>query len=145
MGKLYFVGHTRGPDFNRLRALGFLTFYPTLDDYVFLEDKPEHLPLLRKQTELGLAFVKNRKGLIKVTEEEINRIQKGTTEKLGIGAKVLAVEGPAANLEGEVLDESDLELFICFKGYQQDYTLWCDRQHIVLSDENLNQGSSDVR
>lgn len=133
--KRFYVAHTRGPDFARLRSLGFRTFYPALDDYVFLEDKPEHLPLLRKQTELGLAYVKDKKGYVTVSEAEVNRIDEGTTERMEVGTVILAVDGPGSNLTGEILDENETEVFVRLKGYNRVYEIWTDKQHIVPAEE----------
>lgn len=129
--KRYFVAHTRGPDFNRLRKLGFKTFYPALDDYVFLMDIPENKHLLRKQSDLGIAYVKNKQGYVTVSEVEVNRMDKGTTDKVDLGTQVLAVDGPGSNLEGEILDHNDTEALVRFQGYNRTYEIWTDKQNLV--------------
>lgn len=135
MSKRFFVAHTRGPDFNRLRQLGFKTFYPALDDYVFLEDKPENHKLLRKQSELGVAFVKNKTGFVTVSQAEVERIDEGTTHRMEVGSRVLAVEGIGSNLEGEILEETETEVLVRLQGYTRTYEIWTDKQHIVPAEE----------
>lgn len=136
--KKYWVCHTRGPDFNRLRELGFKTFYPALDDYVFLEATPKNQHLLRKQSELGLAFVKNKKGYVTVSSKEIEKIGDGTVNRMEVGSRILAVDGIGSNLDGEVLEENEKEVLVRLKGYNRVYEIWTDKHHIVPAEEGSN-------
>lgn len=131
----YWVAHARGPNFMRLRERGFLTFFPEMDDYVFLECKPGNEKLLRKQTELCVAFLKARERYITVTGTEIKMMFGQTKAKIEVGANVLVVTGHGSNLEGIVLevdDEKDLA-FCELKGFNRSYRIWVDRMELVES------------
>lgn len=104
--KRYWVGHVRGPDFAALQKKGFVTLFPTMDDYVFLEAVSHNLGLLRNESSLGVKFIRKPKSsaLATVTEEELNTMRKVTRSFLQVGAKVEAVAGAAEGLQGELLE-----------------------------------------
>jgi hypothetical protein len=130
----YWVAHCRGPNFRKLRERGFLTFYPDIDDYVFLRCLPANEKLLRKQTELGVAFLKAREAYTQVTEADILRMtSRTTTRKVALGAQILVTEGFGSNLEGTVLetDEAGLKVRCDLVGFNRHYDVWLDLQEIV--------------
>lgn len=137
-GKRFWIAHVRGANFKLLREKGFITFYPSLDDYVFLEQSDEHAKFLRKQIELGLAFVRGKEGYSTVSEEDVKRMSGVIEDKIGVGARILVVEGFGTSLEGEVLavGEDGRSLICELKGWNRNYRVKIDRQDVV---ENPNE------
>ena len=129
--KNYFVCHVRGPDFERLRRLGFLVLYPTLDDYVFLEAQPENLKHLKKQAEYGISFVKNRGALATVTQAEIDRMTAVTINLIELGTQVEVISGYCENLFGVVTELGEKEVRCELKGYERVFDRWVDRLDLV--------------
>jgi hypothetical protein len=132
--KEYWVAHCRGPNFWRLRERGFLTLYPDIDDYVFLECTLPHERLLRKQLELGVSFLKAREGYVKITGADIAQMIKRTiTEKLAVGASILVTEGYGSNLEGTIteIDDEGRRVRCDLVGFNRHYDVWIDRHELV--------------
>lgn len=140
--KRFWIAHARGPNFTKLREKGFTTFYPSMDDYVFLEVKPENEKLLRKQTELGVAFLKEREQYVTIDNSQMLRMFVTTSAKIGKGAEILAVEGSGSNLEGIVLEVSDdgEQLKCSLRGYNRTYEVWLDRLEVVEKPKDATDG-----
>jgi len=141
----YWVAHTRGPDFNKLRDRGFITFYPAMDDYVFLEVSEKNERLLRKQTELCVAFLKAKEDYSTVSYRDMMRMFTKTLSPIDKGARILAVVGVASGLDGEVLEvRNGGEKFLCaMQGFNRVYERELDRLEIVekkADDEDLGSG-----
>ena len=75
----YWIAHVRGGEWPRLRREGFLVLYPSVDDYVFLEASKKNKKKLNRQTELGIYFLKDKKGVLStVKKAEIDRTPSGS-------------------------------------------------------------------
>lgn len=130
--KRYWLAHTRGCNFDFLRKKGFTTFYPTMDDYVFLEVTDKHKPLLKKQTELAVAFVKARNGEhATISQRELDAMAGETVHQLDTGKRVLIVEGPASNLAGEIISKDGNLLTVRAEGFKRTYDVEVDVQNVV--------------
>lgn len=135
MNRTWFVAHARGCDFALLEKRGFTTFYPSLDDYVFLEDTPDNQKMLRKQSELGIKFVSTNRGYTRITEKELNRMSKATVDRIKVSQKVLAVGGIASNLEGTVREVSEEGFLVEFLGLYRTFMVLTKRTELVPINE----------
>jgi hypothetical protein len=141
----YWIAHTRGPDFNKLRDRGFITFFPTMDDYVFLEANEKNEKLLRKQSELCVSFLKAKDDYPTISYIEMMRMFTKTLAPIAPKTKILAVMGVASGLDGEVLEvREEGQKFLCkMQGFNRVYELLLDRLEIVEKkpdDEDLGSG-----
>lgn len=132
MANRFWIGHARGCDFARLREKGFLTLYPTIDDYVFLEETDANQKFLGKQIELGLYFLKKKGKLITVSQEEIQRMTKTSTDKINLDSEILVVQGPGAGLDGIVSKIEGNKVTGLLNGYARKYELVMDLQDVVI-------------
>lgn len=133
----YFVCHTRGPNFDLLKKRGFITFYPTIDDYVFLPDKPENISLLRKQSELGVMFLRANNEYVSISEEEMNAMLSTTLGKIKEGSEITAIEGIYEGLDG-VVSKIEGDLLTCtFKGLRRIFEARVPTTQIVLKGEAI--------
>lgn len=141
--KRFWIAHARGPNFSLLRDRGFVTFYPTMDDYVFLEVSEQNEKLLRKQSELCVAFVKDKKGKLQtVSQAELDRMRQKSTAGIEPGSMVLSVDGIASNLEGIVKAVKDNIVQVVFNGLSRVYDLEVDAQTLVLrTDDGKSSGN----
>lgn len=130
----YWIAHARGPDFGRLRSLGFLVLYPALDDYVFLEATEKNKALTRKQSELCVHFLKKKNELITVDRQEIERMMSSSARGLEVGEEILVVEGVGSNLEGIVLGRNGSKLKVRLEGYRRQYEIEVDEMEAVRKD-----------
>lgn len=128
----WLIAHARGCDFGKLREKGFLTLYPMIDDYVFLEDKPENQKYLRKQSELGVFFLRKGGKYQTVSRKEIDQMCKQTTDRIVPKAEILVVSGFGANLEGKVIAVEGNQLHCELQGLKRVYNVVIDRQDVVL-------------
>lgn len=141
--KRFFTAHTRGPNFEYLKKKGFTVLFPVVDDYVFLEDRKDLLPLLKKQTELCVYFLRDRNGYVTVSEEEVMAMRACSTDKIEVGALIKVVAGPYENLEGTVLEEKG-EAYLCkLSGFNREYEVEVSRLDLVLRDLDLPQVLAD--
>ena len=85
----YWIFHVRGASFDLLKKEGFLTLYPMSDDYVFLEATKPNQKYVRRQAELGIAILKDNKGPVLVTKEEVDRMMDTVYNKIKEGLKVI--------------------------------------------------------
>lgn len=131
----YYAAHVRGADFNRLRQKGFRVLYPALDDYVFLEVVDKNKSLLTQQSELGVAFLKDKKGYVTVSQAEVDRMMEKTAEDMTPGTLIKVIEGVGASLDGEVLEREGNKLRVKLQGYNREYDIWVDRLEVVLDKE----------
>lgn len=129
--KRFWACHVRTPYFDKLRDHGFLVLYPMMDDYVFLESKPENLRFIRMQQELGISFIKVKGNLQVVTEAEIQKMKGTTVDLVTAGAQIEVVSGYAENLEGVVLEERGDKLLVLLDGYKRKYELEVDRLDVA--------------
>jgi len=130
--KKYWVAHVRGAIFENLRKEGFRVFYPVMDDYVFLEVKESNEGLLRRQTELAIAFLKKRGKYVTVMESEIDVIKGDVQVGPQVGAKVSVVKGYCANLEGEIVAIDGEWIDLCLQGYNRTYDVRVDRLEVAV-------------
>jgi len=127
----YYIAHARGCSFEFLRKQGFVTFYPTMDDYVFLPTKPENERLLRKQTELCVAFMKKAGQYRTISQKELDAMAGQTVNKISVADRILVVQGFAANLTGVVLEEYGTTLKVDLEGWNRNYTVEIDKMDAV--------------
>lgn len=135
----YWVAHARGCSFEQLRKLGFTTFYPAMDDYVFLKAIAQNEKFLRKQSELGIAYLKRRGQYVMIKQTEVEAMAGQTIDKVKVGDHVLAVQGFAERLTGEVLEVDGNRVRAKFKGYKQEYDVWVDIMDVVADDGTANK------
>lgn len=136
---IYYVAHARGCNFEQLRKIGFTTFYPAMDDYVFLEVTPQNEKYLRKQSDLGIAYLKKKGVPVTITQKEVEAMAGQTVDKIGVGDGVLAVQGFAEHLSGTVEEVNGTKVRVVFKGYHQNYDVWVDVMDLVPDDGTANQ------
>jgi len=129
--KRFYVAHVRGANFQRLREKGFVTYYPSMDDYVFLEKTPANEKLLRKQLELGVYFLKVKDKLTTINYTEMLRMFATTVAKIKVNAKILVVVGYGSNLEGTVLEVDGQRLRVELFGYRRNFEVWLDQLEVV--------------
>lgn len=131
--KRYWVAHVRGANFERLRAKGFTTYYPSMDDYVFLPATAENQKLLNKQTDLGVAFLKQKDKHVTISQKEMLAMYLQTENLITTNTDVLVVVGYGSNLEGKVLEVSEdgLRLRVLLQGFNRQYDVWVDRLEVV--------------
>jgi transcription antitermination factor NusG len=127
------VAHSRGCDFQQLRDFGFVVFYPASDDYVFLEDTDQAEKLMRRQQELGLAFLKEGESWTFVTEAEIDVMRKAVGDGIVVGGKISVVSGPGANLSGVITDVQGDRLRVILDGMTRKFDIWVDRLELVVA------------
>jgi hypothetical protein len=135
----YWVAHARGCNFAQLRRLGFTAFYPAMDDYVFLEVNQQNEKYLRKQSELGIAYLKKKGTPVTITQKELEAMAGQTVDKIEVGKRALAVQGFAEHLSGEVLEVIGNKVRMLFDGYKQKYNVEVDIQDLVPDDGTANQ------
>lgn len=138
--KRYLVAHARGPNFDYLKARGFRHMYPTMDDYVFLEDTAENRKLLRKQTELGIAFMKAGDEYVTISESELGKMSLATTGKFTVGCKIKVLLGPYENLNGVIDEVTGEGLWATLSGYNREYKTELRADQVVL----LTPGAVDL-
>lgn len=139
----FWVAHARGCDFGRLREKGFLILYPSIDDYVFLEAKDQNLKLLRKQTELGVYFLRRNNEFVTVSQKEIDGMRKETVDRIEPGVDILVVTGYGSGLEGKVTESQGNKLRCDLQGFNRTYDVWIDRMDVVIKPEAGNGQDPD--
>jgi hypothetical protein len=127
----FYLAHVRGPFYDKLRDLGFVVLYPALDDYVFLEDKPENEKLLRKQSELGIYFLRKRNKYQTVSEHEVARMLDTAVGPIEPETAITVVTGHCANLDGKVIEVDGQKVHCRLQGYNRTYDVWLDRLSVV--------------
>lgn len=132
-GRRFWCAHARGPNFDLLAKRGFVHFYPTMDDYVFLEVKPENQVYLRKQTELGIAFMKHSNQYVTISEAELQEMGVTTTYRMQVGTRITSLIGTCENMEGEVLELKGDEVLCRMEGYNRTYDRLLKISQIVPS------------
>lgn len=131
----YWLAHTRGCDFARLRDLGFLTLYPALDDYVFLAATDKNKVFLRRQTELGIRFLRQGDQYQTVSQKEINAMQGQTVDKIEPGTEIVVLQGFASALEGTVQERNGNKLRCLLGGLTRNYDVLIDVLDVVRKKE----------
>jgi len=130
--KRFWVAHARGCDFASLRAKGFLTLYPAVDDYVFLEMLDENRKFLKKQLELGIAFLRKKETYVTVSEAEIKGMSQGGSNSFSEGEQILVVSGPGEGLDGIVKEVRPEGKLLCeLQGFKRTYDLEVDQQDLI--------------
>jgi len=119
----YWIAHVRGGDFAKLKKLGFVTFYPAMDDYVFLEETDDNRKFLRKQDELGIHFVKARGAYALASNKELEKMRSTTSARIEVGTEIIVVAGYASNLEGKVLEIDGDNVRCNLNGLTRQYEL----------------------
>ena len=131
----YMIAHLRGGDPIKLEKLGFTVFYPNLDDYVFLKDVPEHKKFLRKQSELGISFLKKAGKHQMVPASHLKGLESVTKDPLIPGSKIHVVEGYCSNMEGDLLERNGKDIKCKLYGYNSTYEVWLTTTQVVLYEE----------
>jgi transcription antitermination factor NusG len=134
--KRFWLAHVRGPFYEKLRSLGFIVFYPAMDDYVFLEVADKNKPLLNRQTELCIHFLKKREKLLTISQAEVDQIRAGTAEHVKESSRVEVVSGYCAGLDGRIVEVEDEQCKCELKGYNRSYTVWVDKLDVVYMKED---------
>lgn len=133
----YWVAHTRGPNFQLLEKRGFTTLFPAADDYVFLAVTEQNKPLLRRQTELNVSFLKNGNEFVTIDEQELMEMKTRSTDQIQPGKEVIALLGTCENLEGTVLNREGDLLHCRFRGFNRNYDVDVHRSEVVLADVTI--------
>lgn len=128
----FWIAHVRGPNFEQLKKKGFLVLYPEIDDYVFLEVNPDNLQHLRKQLQLGVSFLRSKKELVKVTEADIDKMKKVTTDRIEVGAAIEVIAGFAEALEGKILEVNEATVLCELQGYKRTYTVEVNKLDVAV-------------
>lgn len=129
--KKYWIAHVRGPFYDKLRNLGFKVFYPYMDDYVFLEIKDKNKPLLKKQMELCIYFLKKKEKLLVVSEAEVERMTQGAKEKQEESEEVEVISGYCSGLMGKILEREEKHCRCLLQGFNRTYDVLVDRLDLV--------------
>jgi hypothetical protein len=141
----YWAGHARGPDFNQLRKLGFTTLYPRMDDYIFLQVTPANKRLLRKQGELGVAFLRKNEQYITVTEDDLERLKQEAVKTIEPGSQVLVTTGIGANMRATVNNTEEGKVHVTLHGYRRTWDAWVEPTEVSdLEDELTALDGSEV-
>lgn len=119
--KKYWVAHVRGGEHPRLAKLGFVSFYPAMDDYVFLEATQQNTKHHRKQAEHGISFLKAKGDYVTITETELGRMKGQTQDKLTQGQRIKVVQGYLSNLEGVITETDGLTAKVILDGRTRKY------------------------
>lgn len=141
--KRYWVAHARGPNFDYLKKIGFVHFYPTMDDYVFLEVTDTNKKYLRKQTELCVSFMKMSDEFVTISEAELREMGHQTTDQIAPGSEIKVLIGYCENLDGVVNAIEGDKLQVTLQGYNRKYEASLNVDQIVLrtpETENLRIG-----
>lgn len=129
----------RGPTYQRLRELGFVLFYPALDDYAFLLVSDENKKFLNKQMELSISFLKSKKGLTTISGEELDRMRQATIKPEQQGSRIRVISGTCAGLEGKVLEQEEQRYRCELQGFNRIYTIWVDQLDLVFIPDDEKQ------
>lgn len=129
------MGHVRGADFEQLRKLGFVVFHPTMDDYVFLEVAEKFAPLLRKQSELGVSFLKNGNHYETVSRVELEVMAGMTFDQIRVGSKIKVLQGFCENMEGVVTEVEGNKLKCTLKGFKRVYEQELAKTDVVVMED----------
>lgn len=127
--KLYWLAQVRGADFANLHRLGFITLFPTSDDYAFLEAIEANRKLVNRQLQLGLEFLTAAGKLATITQAELDQMGAHTPVGLQIGHRVSITDGIYANLEGEVATLG-ASLTVCLRGWSRTYVVQVSRTQV---------------
>lgn len=133
--KRYYVAHTGAPDFEALTEKGFLTFFPTVDDYVFLEVTPANEPLLKQESRLDITFMKNKDVLVTVSEAELDPMRNATVNQLMVGTQILVVRGYCEGLGGVVTKIDGQVCEVVLDGLYHEYAVQVAMTDIVRQEE----------
>lgn len=133
--KRFFIAHVRTPDYEKLRKKGFLVLYPDVDDYVFLEDTPGNQKLLRKQTEIGVYFLRKGETYQTVSQAEIDRMKKTTADQLTVGSAITVVSGYCENLDGRVDQIEGDRVKVTLDGFNRKYEVELDRLEVSVKQD----------
>lgn len=109
-----------------------------MDDYVFLKSTAENEKLLRRASELGVSFLKDRRGFVTISQREVEAMAGQTIDKLQPPCRVLAVQGVAENLYGTCQEVNGTRAKVDFEGYKRTYQLEVDLQDVVPDDGRTN-------
>lgn len=139
----YWVAHSRGADFADLDKKGFLTFYPMMDDYVFLEVGEKNKKWLVKQEELRVRFVKRGKDFAEVSSKSLLGLYSSTTDRVSPGMTVTVVKGYCESLTGIVRGREGDLVKVDLKGYKRVYSVELPLKQVVLSGEVSLDGRED--
>lgn len=135
--KRYWLAHVRGADFAKLKKLGFTTFVPMMDDYVFLEVTEKNEAFLRKQDELGLKFLRTGKALQTVSEKDLAPMNGETTDKLLPGVEVLVAAGYCEKLQGRITARDGDKVKVQLDGFRRKYDVELPVQAVVLKGQQV--------
>lgn len=133
-GDKYWVASCRGCDFAQLERAGFRTFYPAIDDYVFLKECPENRHLLQKQDELHIKFLRSKRVFNVVTEEELALMDASSKDDLVAGCKVVVIDGPHSGLEGEILSREGEILHCVVKGWRRSFNVELQASQVSMKE-----------
>lgn len=127
----YWVAHVKGAEFGELERLGFLTLYPVVDDYVFLRAIDANAPLVLKEVELGLEFLRQERVLQKVRESEIREMSGPTRGPLQRHDRVHIVRGHCEGMVALVLRVRDDYVDLQVQGFRTTYKMTIPRGDVV--------------
>jgi transcription antitermination factor NusG len=133
--KIYYVAQTGAPDFEELTRKGFITFYPTVDDYVFLEVTNRNEPLLRQEVRLDITFLRKDDMLVTVTDDELEPMRRSTVDQIMVGAQILVVRGYCEGLDGVVTEIKGQKCKVMLDGLYHEYAVEVALTDIVKREE----------
>jgi hypothetical protein len=142
--KRFYVAHARGPDFNQLRKLGFVHFYPILDDYVFLEVCDENKRYLTKQSELGIHFVKDHDDRMTISAAELDEMTRTTRSTIQPDTSVSVIIGYCEGLEGIVKQIEGDQVMCTLQGYNREYHVTLNISDVVVLGTNILPTAPEV-
>lgn len=118
-----------------------------LDDYVFLEATTKNEKFLRKQTELGISWVKKAGKPVLISQREMDRMTFDGVTQVKTGDEILVVQGFCSNLEGEIIEEdpdNPTKIKVRLKGWKRIYEQWIDRMDVVPKGFRVEKATDGV-
>lgn len=132
--KHFWVASARGADFTRLKKLGFLIFYPAMDDYVFLEESDHNKKWLSRQEDLHVRFLRDRHGKSyqTVTEAELGKMGRTVENALVEGAEIEVVDGYCQYLDGVIRERVGQHVKCELRGFKKIFHVDLEVGQVVL-------------
>ena len=131
----YYVAQTGAPDFEELTRKGFITFYPTVDDYVFLEVTDKNESLTRQEATFDIEFLRAGDKLVTVTDVELEPMRRSTVDQLMVGTQITVVRGYCEGLDGVVTEIDGQQCKVMLDGLYHEYAVEVAMTDIVKREE----------
>lgn len=92
-----------------------------VDDYAFLPAVPENLPLVSKEEDFGVEFLKSEKQLAVVSWKDLEGMHGRTALALEAGDPIEVVRGSAEGLHGRVVRVEKTGIRVRLESYKRSY------------------------